>query len=146
MNTTLVMIWLLVAITFLLVDVFTSAFLFVWFGLGALVALIFAILGIPLEAQIVIFLVASLISISFGYPWARKKFKINERKSKTREEELIGLAYKADEDIIDSANIKLDGVLWRAVNNGDMIKKGEMYKIVDFKGNKVIIEKIGGNL
>lgn len=146
MNTASIIIWLIISITFLLIDVFTSSFLFVWFGVGGLFAMIFAILGFPMEMQIIVFLIISLISIAIGYPWAKKRFKVNQRTTKTREEELTGTILKAETDIIDTTNIKLDGVLWRAYNKGEMINKGEKFRVIEFKGNQVIIEKVRGEL
>ncbi|MBL4932061.1 MULTISPECIES: NfeD family protein [Clostridium] len=146
MESTYVIVWLLVAIGFFAIDIFTSAFLFVWFGLGALIAMIGAIFGIPLEIQIILFLVASLVSTSLGYPWARKRFKVNVKKTKTRDEEQIGTIGKAEKDIINEGEIKLDGVLWKAINTGDEIKKGDKYKILQFKGNKIMIEKVEEDL
>lgn len=146
MNTAIIIIWIIIALTFLLVDVFTSSFLFVWFGIGALVALASLILGAPLELQIVIFLISSLIAIAIGYPWARKKFKVNIKQIKTREEEFIGTIHKSEKDIIEKSNITLDGVLWRVINRGEIINKGDSFKIIELKGNQIIIEKSKGEL
>lgn len=146
MESTYVIVWLLVAIGFFAIDIFTSAFLFVWFGLGALIAMIGAIVGIPLEIQIILFLVASLVSTSVGYPWARKRFKVNIKKTKTRDEEQIGTIGMAEKDIINEGEIKLDGVLWKAINTGEKINKGDNYKILQFKGNKIMIEKVEEDL
>lgn len=146
MESTYVIVWLLVAIGFFAIDIFTSAFLFVWFGLGALIAMIGAIFGIPLEIQIILFLVASLVSTSVGYPWARKRFKVNVKKTKTRDEEQIGTIGKAEKDIINEGEIKLDGVLWKTINTGEKINKGDSYKILQFKGNKIMIEKVEEDL
>jgi len=146
LNTAIIIIWIIIALTFLLVDVFTSSFLFVWFGIGALVALASLILGAPLELQIVIFLISSLIAIAIGYPWARKKFKVNIKQIKTREEEFIGTIHKSEKDIIEKSSITLDGVLWRVINRGEIINKGDRFKIIELKGNQIIIEKLKGEL
>lgn len=136
-----VAVWLMIAIGFFAVDIFTSAFLFVWFGFGALVAMIGTLFGQALEIQILLFLVSSLVITSIGYPWARKKFRINVKRMKTRDEEQVGAVYKATSDINDEGDIKLDGVLWKVINIGEKISAGDSYKIKGFKGNKIIIEK-----
>ena len=137
-----VAVWLIIAVAFFAADIFTSAFLFVWFGFGALVSMIGAIFGLALEFQILMFLVASLVITSIAYPWAQKKFKLNMKRMKTRDEEQIGAVYKATSDIGNEGEIKLDGVFWKAINKGRKIYSGDSYRIIGFKGNKVIIEKL----
>ncbi|MEQ8153411.1 MAG: NfeD family protein [Clostridiaceae bacterium] len=136
-----VAVWLIIAVAFFAADIFTSAFLFVWFGFGALVSMVGAIFGLALEFQILLFLVASLAITAIGYPWAQKKFKLNMKRTKTRDEEQIGAVYKATSDIDSEGEIKLDGVLWKVINKDGKIYSGDSYRITGFKGNKIIIEK-----
>ena len=134
-------LWIIIGIVVITLDVATSSFLFVWFSVGALSAMVASLMGASFGVQVIIFLVISIITISIGYPWARKKFKSTITHTPLMEEEYIGKILKAEEDIEESGKAKLGGVYWRVVNKGQTIKKGESFKIIEFHGNKLIIEK-----
>ena len=134
-------LWIIIGIVVIILDVITSSFLFVWFSVGALAAMIASLMGASFGIQIIIFLVVSIITISIGYPWARKKFKSTITRTPLMEEEYIGKILKAEEDIEEIGKAKLGGVYWRVINKGKAIKKGENFKIIEFEGNKLRIEK-----
>ena len=48
---------------------------------------------------------------------------------------------KAEEDIVDRAKIKVDGIYWTVQNLGEVIKKDESFKITGIEGIKLIIKK-----
>ncbi|ATD54772.1 NfeD family protein [Clostridium chauvoei] len=133
--------WIIVAIAVTLLDILTSSFLFVWFAVGAFAAMIADLLGATVGIQIIIFLVVSIITISIGYPWARKKFKTSVKHTPLMEETYIGRIMKAEADIEKKARVKIDGIYWAIQNNGDTIKKGTNFKIVGIEGNKIIVNK-----
>ena len=133
--------WIILGIIVFVLDIATSSFLFIWFSLGAFAAMIAALLGSSIGVQIIIFLSISIVTISIGYPWARKKFKESVKRTPLMEETYIGKVLKAEEDIEERGNAKLGGVYWAVLNKGKTIKKGESFKIVRFEGNKLVIEK-----
>lgn len=133
--------WIILGIIVFVLDIATSSFLFIWFSLGAFAAMIAALLGASIGVQIIIFLSISIVTISIGYPWARKKFKESVKRTPLMEETYIGKVLKAEEDIEERGNAKLGGVYWAVLNKGKTIKKGESFKIVRFEGNKLVIEK-----
>jgi len=133
--------WIIIGVIVFLLDIGTSSFLFIWFSLGAFAAMIAALLGASVGLQIIIFLAISIITIAIGYPWARKKFKASVTRTPLMEETYIGKVLKAEEDIEERGKAKLGGVYWAVLNKGQTIKKGESFKIVEFEGNKLVIEK-----
>lgn len=133
--------WIIIGVIVFLLDIGTSSFLFIWFSLGAFAAMIAALLGVSVGLQIIIFLAISIITIAIGYPWARKKFKASVTRTPLMEETYIGKVLKAEEDIEERGKAKLGGVYWAVLNKGQTIKKGESFKIVEFEGNKLVIEK-----
>ena len=133
--------WIILGIIVFVLDIATSSFLFIWFSLGAFAAMIAALLGAAVGLQIIIFLAVSIVTISIGYPWARKKFKSSVTRTPLMEETYIGKVLKAEEDIEERGKAKLGGVYWAVLNKGNTIKKGESFRIVEFEGNKLIIEK-----
>ena len=137
-----IIIWIVAAVIFILVDILTSSFLFVWFSIGAFSALLAGVLGLSISWQLLIFSVVSLISVSLGYPWARRKYKKMIKRTPLMEETYIGKVFIAEEDIIDLARIKVGGIYWTGVNRGDKILKGNKYTIIGIEGNKFIIESV----
>ena len=99
------------------------------------------LLGVTFGVQVVLFLVVNLITVSVGYPWAKRKFKEGVKRTPLMEENYIGRVMKAEEDIVDRAKIKVDGIYWTVQNLGEVIKKDESFKITGIEGIKLIIKK-----
>ena len=135
-------IWLIISIALIVVDGFTSSFLLVWFGISGFIAALLAFLGVPMIVQIVVFLIVGTLLAFILYPIAKEKFKVDQKTLPLREETYIGKILEAEEDIKEKTSVKIDGVLWNAVNKGEMIKKGEKMKVIALEGNKIIIKKV----
>ena len=135
-----VIVWILVAIAVIAIDIVTSSFIFMWFSLGAIVAIILSLLGISVAWQIIAFLVVGIATVSIGYPWAKKKFKADVNHVPTMEKTYIGKEMIADEDMEEKSKIKVSGIYWTAYNKGKTIKKGEKYTITGIEGNKLIVK------
>lgn len=136
-----VIIWIIIAAVAIIIDIATSNFLFAWFTIGAIAAMIADLFGISFGVQVIIFLVINLITVSLGYPWAKKKFKKSVKRTPLMEETYIGRVMKAEEDIIEKAKVKVDGIYWTVLNKGEEIKTGENFKIIGIEGIKLIIKK-----
>ena len=135
-----VIVWILVAIAVIAIDIVTSSFIFMWFSLGAIVAIILSLLGISVAWQIIAFLVVGIATVSIGYPWAKKKFKADVNHVPTMEQTYIGKEMIADEDMEEKSKIKVSGIYWTAYNKGKTIKEGEKYTITGIEGNKLIVK------
>ncbi|WP_138203073.1 NfeD family protein [Haloimpatiens lingqiaonensis] len=138
----LLVIWLIVGIGTLLIDILTSAFLFVWFTAGAIAAIICLTLGLSFSTQLIVFIVVSALFMGTGYPIIKKNIKKTVPKTKTMEEGYIGRELLAENDIEARGNLKLDGIYWTVENKGEYIKRGDKLKIIGIEGNKLIIQKI----
>lgn len=135
----LFLFWVVLSIGAILIDIFTSAFLFVWFAIGGVAAIAGGLVGLGFPAQLGIFIVVSLISMALGYPLAKKKFK-NTTKTPLMEETYIGKEFLAEEEIDKTSRIKVGGIYWTGKNDGEKINKGEKFKIIGIEGNKLLIE------
>lgn len=135
-----VIVWILVAIAVIAIDIVSSSFVFMWFSLGAFVAIILSLIGISVAWQIVAFLVMGVATVSIGYPWAKKKFKADVNHVPTMEQTYIGKEMIANEDMEEKSKIKVSGIYWTAYNKGKIIKKGERYTITGIEGNKLIVK------
>jgi membrane protein implicated in regulation of membrane protease activity len=136
-----VIFWIIVAAAVIAIDIATSNFLFAWFAVGAFAAMIADLLGVSFGVQAVLFLVVNLITVSVGYPWAKRKFKVGVKRTPLMEENYIGRVMKAKEDIKDRAKIKVDGIYWTVQNSGEEIKQNESFKIIGIEGIKLMIKK-----
>ena len=136
-----VIFWIIVAAVVIAIDMVTSNFLFALFAVWAFVAMIADLLCVTFGVQVVLFLVVNLITVSVGYPWAKRKFKEGVKRTPLMEENYIGRVMKAEEDIVDRAKIKVDGIYWTVQNLGEVIKKDESFKITGIEGIKLIIKK-----
>lgn len=136
-----IIFWIIIAGIVIAIDIATSNFLFAWFVVGSVTAMVADLIGLSFGVQIIIFLVVNLITIAIGYPWAKKKFKKSVKRLPLMEETYIGRVMKAEEDIVDRARVKVDGIYWTVQNTGEEIKLGENFKIIGIEGIKLNIKK-----
>lgn len=134
--------WIILAILFLIGELLTGGFYLLSIALGAIAAAILNYLQFSLTAQIIAFILITIIFIVISRPLYRKFNKnVNEKKPNT--ERLIGLAAKATEDIgpnqIGSINVK--GEIWKAISD-ERISKGEEVKIMEIDGVKLKVKKL----
>ena len=137
-----IILWLVIGVGVILLDIGTSLFLFVWFAIGSVVAIIAALAGLSFAWQLILFGISSIIAISIGYPWSRKKFKNTVNRTKLMEEEYIGKTFIDSEDIEDRYRFKVSGIYWTGENKGEKILKGQKFQVVGIEGNKLVIEGI----
>lgn len=137
-----IILWLVIGVGVILLDIGTSLFLFVWFAIGSVVAIIAALAGVNFAWQLILFGISSIIAISIGYPWSRKKFKNTVNRTKLMEEEYIGKTFIASEDIDYRYRFKVSGIYWTGENKGEKILKGQKFQVVGIEGNKLVIEGI----
>ncbi len=135
-----VIIWLVVAAVAIIIDVVTSSFIFMWFSIGALAAIILSFFGVSMAWQFIVFLITGIILIVVGYPWVKKKFKVEKNHTLTMEQTYIGRVMRANEDIVEKSKIKVDGIYWTAYNKGDKINKDDQFVITGIEGNKLIVK------
>ena len=133
----ILLFWILLFVIMLAIDLGTSTFLFVWFSIGALAAIVAYLLNFSLAIQFMVFGVTSIIAISIGYPWAKEKLKKTTNKVPIMEENYIGMEFTAEEDIDKNFRLKVKGIYWTGENVGPKITKGEKFKIVGIDGNKL---------
>jgi len=75
MEWTPMIFWIIVALGALAVDIATSAFLFIWFAVGAIAAIISIAFNAPVGVQAIFFVAVSAASTAVGYPIVTKNIK-----------------------------------------------------------------------
>lgn len=136
-----ILLWIIIGTAAILVDIFTSSFLFVWFTIGSIVALIICGLGYSILVQSIGFIFTSIILLAVGYPIVKKTIKKSVPKTLTMGEDYINRTITVEKDIKEEELIKIDGIYWTVLNEGKLIKKGEKAKIIALNGNKFILKK-----
>lgn len=142
MNWFQLIIWFAVGIVALGIDILTSSLLFIWFTAGAIGAIICLTLGFSFSTQLIVFIALSILLIITGYPVVRKNIKQTVPKTKTMEQQYIGREIIAIKNIEERELIKIDGIYWTVENKGQIIRRGDKFKIIDIEGNKLLIEKL----
>ncbi|MGO5066247.1 MULTISPECIES: NfeD family protein [unclassified Clostridium] len=137
-----IILWVIIGTAALVLDLATSSFLFVWFTLGAISALIVQVLGYSMSIQIIVFALISILCMILGYPMVKKIIKKQKGSTLSIEKNYVGETFSADKDIEQEGVLKFQGVYWRATNNGGYIKKGDKVKIISVKGNKIFVKKV----
>lgn len=134
-------LWIIISIMALLIDIATSAFLFIWFTVGGIAAIVMLIFNYSFSVQLIAFIAISAISMGIGYPMVRKSLGKSVTKTSTMEESYLNREITADEDFIETAKVKIDGIYWTVKNYGEPVKKGDCVVITGIEGNKLIVKK-----
>jgi membrane protein implicated in regulation of membrane protease activity len=135
-----VLIWILVAIVFVILELITSSFFLVWFGIGAIVAAILNYFGFDIYVQFVAFAVVSLILILSTRRFADRIAP--ESSKKTTAERLIGKTAKVLRQIDENTFVvSVAGEEWSAHTN-DAVDVDDTVKVVGINSIILIIEKV----
>ncbi|MCY6371897.1 NfeD family protein [Clostridium ganghwense] len=134
-------LWIVIAAFALAVDAATSSFLFIWFTVGGILAVILTLLHFPFSTQLITFIASSVTLMAIGYPIVKKTIKKTVPITPRMEEEYIGQEFICDKNIKEKATIKFGGIYWTVKNVGEYIDKGEKVKIIGIEGNKLVIKK-----
>jgi membrane protein implicated in regulation of membrane protease activity len=143
------LIWLILAAVFAVAEVFTSGFVLLWFGVGAAVAALLALLGVKsLAAQVVSFLVVSvLLVIASRTIFERLLVRASrDNELKTGVALMIGQAVtvtEASRGLLNEAAVKAYGSVWTAFPLADEapLQEGETVLIERIEGNTVYVRR-----
>lgn len=136
------LLWIIIAAVALAIDLITSSFLFVWFTVGGIVAVVLTLFNYPFSTQLITFIAVSSVLMAIGYPIVKRTIKSTVPITPKMEENYIGHEFHVDLDIIEKATIKFEGIYWTVKNQGDPINKGDLVKIIGIEGNKLVIKKL----
>ena len=134
--------WVVVALGALAIDIATSSFMFIWFAIGAIAAVIAVVFNAPVVVQAIIFIAVSSVFMAVGYPIVKKTIKKTVNKTLTMEEAYIGREFTITKDVDVKANIKFEGIYWTVKNVGKPLKEGDLVQIIGIEGNKLLIAKV----
>ena len=130
-------VWVVLMIGFLVVEGVAPGLVSIWFALGALAALISAMLGAQIWLQAVWFVVISVLALVITRPLAKKY--VNSRTQATNADMLIG-----QECIVTETIDKLHGTGAVSVAGKVWTARTDVPELIIEKGSVAVIERIEG--
>lgn len=115
----------------------------IWFAAGALIAMISAMLNLPLIGQVIVFLISSAVLLYFTRPLVKEYLKIGS--TKTNVNSIIGEVGIVTEKILpfNTGQVKVSGQIWTArSNNNEELDENTRVEIIKVEGVKLIVKKI----
>lgn len=137
------LMWTVVLLISVIIEAITIDLVSIWFGVGAVAALICEALGLSQVLQVVIFAIVSVICIIISRPLAKKYLRGNT--IKTNLDRIIGKHCLVTETITadTKGEVKVMGTLWSAVSLDNIkIEAGQYAEVVSIEGAHVIVRKI----
>ncbi|MCI7148097.1 MAG: NfeD family protein [Candidatus Fimisoma sp.] len=139
-SVSMAVIWLALAVIFLIIEAITVGLTTIWFAAGAFAAFVLSLLNVPVLAQVVIFLAVSCCLLVF----TRKIFveKLRTGSESTNVDALIGETGIVTEEIrpLTVGQVKINGQVWSALGKDDeTIEKDRLVKVIAIEGVKLIV-------
>ncbi len=136
-------VWLVLMIILLVVEGVVPGLVSIWFALGALAALLSALVGAPLWLQVVWFLLISVASLILTRPLAKKY--VNSRTTPTNADMLIGqecVVTEAIDNVLGLGAVTVGGKVWtaRTLNPDIKVDVGQTMTVVRIEGVKLIVK------
>ena len=136
--------WLVLTVILAVIELTTLGLITIWFAIGSAVAMIVALLGGNIWAQLFSFVIVSTLILITVRPIAARH--INSKVKKTNIDAVIGrkLVAKTDIDNIKgTGKVEMDGSTWLAASSidGVTIFAGETVRVVRVQGVKLIVER-----
>ena len=135
-------LWLLVAVIFGVIEAATVQLMSIWFAVGAVAAMIAALLGAGIWLQFVVFLSVAVLVLVFTRPLVKKVLRVGH--VHTNADSLIGRIGAVTVDIAgpgEVGRVLVDGQDWSAVSqDGIPVAKGEKVWVKAIEGVKLVVE------
>ena len=134
--------WFIFAVIGLVLEMLTLGLTTIWFSGGALAAAVCALLHFPLIAQILVFVLVTVILLLLTRPLAVKY--LNSKTVKTNVDSLIGqkcIVTKQIDNLRASGEVSLKGRIWTARSQDEdlLIPPNAIVKVERISGVKVIV-------
>lgn len=137
-----VIFWAVAVVAFVILELATVGLASIWFALGALCALIAALLHAPLWLQIVCFVLVSAATLLLTRPLAKKY--INSKTMATNADRVIGsraVVKERIDELAGSGAVLADGKMWSARTVDDSTAEpGDVVIVREIRGVKLIVD------
>ena len=140
----MVIVWIVAAVVFLIVEAVTAAMSSIWFTVGALAALAGAALDVPLWAQILLFVAVSGVCFALLYP--RLKNSLRRDRQATNADMVLGrecVVTQRIDNLAGTGAVSADGKTWTARSaDGEAIELGAVVTAQSIQGVKLIVSPV----
>lgn len=139
------LLWLIVCFGCLITELALGDFFVTCLAIGAAVTVIASLFGIPFWAQVLVWVVFSVLSLWLVRPKLLKKLHNSGDDRKSNADALIGRAGTVSETIKSGeyGRVQIDGDDWKAAgcNQEDNIEKGEKVVVIDRESIILTVKK-----
>ena len=137
-------IWLVIAVIMFIIEAVTTGLATLWFGIGALVAMIMDLCGASVPAQVIVMAVVSIVCFVLCMIWVRPKLESLRKKNiqRTNADRLIGregTVIVPLNGIEGKGQVKIDGQVWSSKADSD-IAEGIKVTVKAIEGVKLVVE------
>lgn len=134
-------VWLVLLILSLVAEGASAAVTSIWFAVGALAAMVAAMLDAQLWLQIVLFMTVSVLLLLSLRPLLKKY--ITPKRVRTNIDSVIGtqgVVTEQIDNIAGTGRVKLGGMEWSARSaSGEVIEPGTVIMVEKIEGVKVLV-------
>ena len=139
-------IWGVLIIVFLVLEAVTVGLASIWFAIGAVCALLSAVMGAPVWLQIVWFIIISAATLAVTRPLVKKY--VNAKSQATNADRLIGQTCRVTERIDNlsgTGTVFIDGKTWSARTvDGGAVEAEALVVVRGISGVKLMVDPAPG--
>jgi membrane protein implicated in regulation of membrane protease activity len=136
--------WLAAMVIFIIAEATTVTLVSIWFAVGALGAILIALLGGGLTLQVTVFLALAIVLLIFLRGAVRKHF--TPRITRTNVDSVIGatgIVVTPVDNIAAQGQVQIGGVEWSArSSDGSPISAGTLVRVDRIEGVKVFVSPV----
>ena len=141
-GTTMVFVWLVIAVVLGIFEAATVALVSIWFAIGAVAAMVPAYFNAPFWVQILVFILVSALCFVFTRPFFKKIIRVN--KQPTNVDRLVGQEGVATDDIENiecRGKVFISGLTWSARSEtGELIPQGAVVTVKKIEGATLVVK------
>ena len=134
--------WVILSGVFFIIEMATVGFLVFWFGIGALIAMVFSFFTSNIAILTTVFVLSSTILLFFTRPFVDKLTK-KDNEVQTNAYSIIGKKGIVTKDIIPiegKGQVRIGTEIWSAKSADDVkIEKGIEIEVVEIDGVKAVV-------
>ena len=142
-GTTMVFVWLVIAVVLGIFEATTVALVSIWFAIGAVAAMVPAYFNAPFWVQILVFILVSALCFVFTRPFFKKIIRVN--KQPTNVDRLVGQEGVATDDIENiecRGKVFISGLTWSARSEtGELIPQGAVVTVKKIEGATLVVKR-----
>ena len=138
-------VWGIIAVLCLILELSSGDFFIICFSIGAVFAIIAAVIGLNIYWQLFIFAIFSLLSIFFVRPVALRWLHKNEPNKPSNADALLGRTGRVTETIQAGGNgyVQIDGDMWKAVSSSTIdIPEGTTVRVIGRESTIITVEQL----